>query len=74
MITRALDAWVPAGWVTGDEVYGADLGLRAGLEGRQVCYVLAVAKSHPAATAAGAVRADVLARTLPPRAWQRLST
>jgi SRSO17 transposase len=73
MITRALDARVPAGWVTGDEVYGADPGLRAGLEDRQVCYVLAVAKSHPAATAAGAVRADVLARKLPPRAWQRLS-
>jgi SRSO17 transposase len=73
MITRALDARVPAGWVTGDEVYGADPGLRAGLEDREVCYVLAVAKSHPAATAVGAVRADVLAGKLPPRAWQRLS-
>jgi SRSO17 transposase len=73
MIGRALDAGTPAGWVTGDEVYGADPGLRAGLEDRQVGYVLAVAKSHPAATAAGAVRADMLARKLPPRAWQRLS-
>ena len=26
MIGRALDARAPAGWVTGDEVYGADLG------------------------------------------------
>jgi SRSO17 transposase len=73
MITRALDARIPAGWVTGDEVYGADPGLRAGLEGRKVCYVLAVAKSHPVATAAGVVRADRLAARLPPRAWQRLS-
>ena len=36
-------------------------------------YVLAVAKSHPVTTAAGAVRADILARRLPRRAWQRLS-
>jgi hypothetical protein len=38
-----------------------------------VCYVLAVAKSHSVATSAGAVRADALARRLPPLAWQRLS-
>jgi SRSO17 transposase len=73
MIGRALDAGTPAGWVTGDEVYGADPGLRAGLEERQASYVLAVAKSHPVTTAAGAWRADALARKLPPRAWQRLS-
>jgi hypothetical protein len=34
MITRALDAGTPAGWVAGDEVYGGDPGLRAGLERR----------------------------------------
>jgi len=73
MISRALDAGTPAGWVAGDEVYGADPGLRAGLEERQAGYVLAVAKNHPVATAAGAQRADVLASKLPPRVWQRLS-
>ncbi len=73
MITRALDAGTPAGWVSGDEVYGADPQLRAGIEERQVSYVLAVAKSHPVATAAGTLRADALAAKLPPRAWQRLS-
>jgi SRSO17 transposase len=73
MIGRALDAGTPAGWVADDEVYGADPGLRAGIEKREVSYVLAVAKSHPVATTAGTVRADVLARKLPPRAWQRLS-
>ncbi len=73
MISRALDARTPAGWVAGDEVYGAGPGLRAGLQERGVSYVLAVAKSHPVTTAAGALRADVLARKLPPRAWQRLS-
>jgi SRSO17 transposase len=40
MVTRALDAGVPAAWVTGDEVYGADPGLRAELEARQIGYVL----------------------------------
>jgi SRSO17 transposase len=32
MIARAVDAGTPAGWVAGDEVYGADPGLRADLE------------------------------------------
>src|SRR4029453_9025550 len=42
MITRALNAGVPARWVAGDEVYGADPDLRAELEAQQVGYVLAV--------------------------------
>ncbi len=50
MITRAMDAGVPAAWVTGDEVYGADPGLRASLERRGMGYVLAVAKDHHALT------------------------
>src|SRR5919204_6932548 len=33
MLARALDAGVPAGWVTADEVYGGDARLRAWLEG-----------------------------------------
>ena len=33
MITDALDAGVPAGWATGDEVYGADPALRHGVAG-----------------------------------------
>ena len=40
MITRALDAGVPAGWVTGDEVYGQHAKLRMMLEERQMPYVL----------------------------------
>ncbi|MGO9082957.1 MAG: hypothetical protein ACLQDY_28675 [Streptosporangiaceae bacterium] len=40
MIARALDAGCPAAWVTGDEVHGADPGLRADLERRQAGYVL----------------------------------
>jgi SRSO17 transposase len=73
MITRALDAGVPAAWVAGDEVYGGDPGLRETLEDRGIGYVLAVACSHPAHTGAGKHRADELTALVPKRAWQRLS-
>src|SRR3954470_5776003 len=73
MLDRALDAGVPARWVAGDEVYGADPGLRAALETRRVGYVLAIAGNRRLPTAAGPIRADALAAALPRRAWQRLS-
>jgi hypothetical protein len=73
MIARALDAGTPAAWVTADEVYGADPGLRADLERRQVGYVLAVATSHRVITGAGPCQAGPLARRLPRQAWQRYS-
>jgi SRSO17 transposase len=46
MLARALDARVPAAWVTGDEVYGTDPRLLAELERRGIGYVLAVACDH----------------------------
>ncbi len=46
MLARALAADVPAAWVTSDEVYGANPGLRAELETRGIGYVLAVACDH----------------------------
>src|SRR4051812_5234769 len=73
LLTRALDAGVPAAWVAGDEVYGADPGLRAELEARGVGYVLAIAGNRRLPTAAGPIRADHLPAALPRRAWQRLS-
>jgi SRSO17 transposase len=73
MIARALDAGVPAGWVAGDEVYGADPGLRADLETRGTSYVLAVTRRHTVTTRPGTCRADALARRLPSCAWQRRS-
>jgi SRSO17 transposase len=73
MLARTLDAGVPASWVAGDEVYGADPRLRGDLEERGTGYVLAVACRHTVTTGAGTVRADVLARRLPRSAWQRLS-
>src|SRR4051794_3577766 len=43
LIERALDAGVPARWVTADEVYGADPRLIGCLESRGIGYVLAIA-------------------------------
>jgi SRSO17 transposase len=42
MLERALDAGVPAAWVTADEAYGGDPALRGWLEDGKVPYVLAV--------------------------------
>lgn len=46
MLTRALDAGVPASWVTGDEVYGLHPGLRTFLQERGMSYVLCVASNQ----------------------------
>src|SRR4029453_2327886 len=46
MIARAHAAGTPARWVAGDEGYGADPGLRAGLVDHGLGYVLAVASDH----------------------------
>ncbi|WAL67696.1 IS701 family transposase [Amycolatopsis cynarae] len=73
MISRALDAGVPAPWVTGDEVYGADPRLRAELEGRGVGYVLAIGCDRRVTTGVGPLRADEVAARLPRHVWQRLS-
>ncbi|PXY16652.1 hypothetical protein BA062_25160, partial [Prauserella flavalba] len=75
MITRALDAGVRVGWVTGDEAYGKDAaGLRDPLEQRGQAYVLAVACDHRIpGPGRQSVRADERAAALPKRAWQKLS-
>ncbi len=73
MICRALDAGVPASWVTGDEVDGANPGLRAELEARGVGYVLAVACDHQVRFGGAAHRADTLLTKVPARAWQQVS-
>jgi SRSO17 transposase len=72
MIAAALDSGTPAGWVTGDEVYGADPGLRGDLEQRGVGYVLAVGCDRRVRVNAGrtSIRADELASRLPRTAWQ----
>ncbi len=77
MLTRALDAGVPARWVTGDEVYGSDRRLRQWLEARGMPHVLAIKRTEPlwAHTERGPrqVAAERLAATVPADGWQRLS-
>jgi len=77
MISRALDAAVPASWVTGDAVYGQHSRLRMMLEERQMPYVLAVpVNQRVIALVEGKVaelRADALAARLPAQAWKKIS-
>jgi SRSO17 transposase len=77
MLTRALDAAVPAGWVTADEVYGQHYRLRAILEQRGMPYVLAVpVNQHVITTVENKIaerRADTLAARLPAQAWKKIS-
>lgn len=75
MIDAALDAGVPAGWVTADEVYGADPNLRARLEARGIGYVLAIGCNRHVAVNDGRVRlrVDDIADGLGRRWWHRMS-
>jgi SRSO17 transposase len=70
MLERALDAEVPASWVTADEVYGGDPALRGWLEGRGLSYVLAVKGTEPLVMATqGSATASQLAASLPAEQW-----
>jgi SRSO17 transposase len=74
LIDRAVAAKVPAGWVAGDEVYGADPRLRAVVRGHRLGYVLAVAAPiRRVPTHAGPIRVDTLPALIPPHAWQKHS-
>nr|WP_158842779.1 IS701 family transposase [Saccharothrix deserti] len=74
MLTRALDAGLPARWATADEFYGGEARLRRDLQARDVGYVLAVAKSHRATLPNSTTqRAEQVAAGLPKRAWNRYS-
>jgi SRSO17 transposase len=73
MLGRALDAGVPASWVTADEAYGKDHKFRDWLEQRRIGYVVAVASNQAVGGSAGASRADVLAAHAPQQAWKRRS-
>jgi SRSO17 transposase len=77
MLTRALDAGVPAGWVTADEIYGQNAGLRLALEERGMPYVLAVpVNQYTIATLEGRIaqtRVDALSAAPAEDVWTRLS-
>lgn len=72
MIAAAVNAEIPFAWVTGDEVYGADPGLRADLEHCGIGYVLAVGCDRRVAVNDGRtlIRVDDLAERIPTREWQ----
>ena len=74
MLERALDAGVPCGWVTGDEVYGGDRRLRLWLESREQPFVLAVASDEPLWwQGPHYASAEKIAKALSPQSWKRLS-
>jgi SRSO17 transposase len=73
MITNAVAAGVPASWVAGDEVYGADPKLRRAVRAAGLGYVLQVAANRRVPTGAGPTRVDELAATLPANVWQKAS-
>ena len=74
MLEHALDAGVPAGWVTADEVYGNSPALRGWLEAHQLPYVLAVKATEPLLAPRGpSTSAARLADQVPPECWLRIS-
>ena len=75
MLERALDAGVPCAWVTADEVYGDNPGLRGWLEERAQSYVLAVgcARRFAPADDRGPVAVKSLAAEIPAHRWVRIS-
>jgi SRSO17 transposase len=75
MLTRALDAGVPARWAAGDAVYGQYYRLRRTLEERGVFYVLAVPVSQRVVVKDGTLlgtekRAGQAVADLVPTAWR----
>jgi SRSO17 transposase len=78
MLGRALDAGVPACWVTGDEAYGQVSALRRDLEHRGMSYVLAVPSNQRVQPGGhglleGEVRIDAAVAALAPQAWTTIS-
>ncbi|HEY3700936.1 MAG TPA: IS701 family transposase [Acidimicrobiales bacterium] len=73
MLERAFAAGVPAAWVTGDEVYGSDWGLRRWLEEEGRPYVLAVRGNRYAWAGPRQVTAATLAASLPKRSWRAIA-
>src|SRR3954471_3973759 len=74
MLTRALDAGVPAGWLTADEVYGQDKRLRVWCEQHGLPYVLATRSNDTVATIDWRQRrVRALIAELPAAAWARRS-
>ena len=73
MLNRAFRAGVPAKWVTGDSIYGADRRLRLGLEAQPQAYVLAVSGQEYVWLAGRPRQVKTILAALPEEGWGRLS-
>jgi SRSO17 transposase len=73
MLWHALEAGLPAKWVTGDSVYGSNRPLRAGLEERKKAYALEVRCSEKVVVQGVSKRVDRIASGLGAHQWHRLS-
>jgi SRSO17 transposase len=73
MLERAFAAEVPAAWVTGDEVYGGDGGLRRWLEEERRPYVLAVRANQYVWAGFRQATVAALVEALPKRAWREIT-
>ncbi|WP_439331967.1 IS701 family transposase [Nonomuraea deserti] len=71
MVLAALEAGVPARWMTGDEVYGQDPRLRATLEERRMGYVLAIAGNRRIRLDGVQVSAAEVTARVADRHWHR---
>jgi SRSO17 transposase len=73
MIDRAVDAGVPARWVTADAVYGSGYTFRAALEKRGLGYVLGVRTDQSVCVGWRQREVRALLPEVPAAGWQRLS-
>jgi SRSO17 transposase len=73
MVGRAVDAGVPARWVTADAVYGSEYAFRKACEDRGLGYVVGVRTDHAVHVGFRQVRVRSLLADVPADAWHRLS-
>lgn len=73
MIERAIQAGVPARWVTADAVYGSDDHLRSALENQGLGYVVGVRTDFAVWTGFQQVRVKTLLAQVPASGWRRRS-
>ena len=73
MIERAVDAGVPAKWVTGDAVYGSGYTFRAALERRGLGYVVGVRTDQAVCVGWRQREVRALLPEVPAAGWRRLS-
>jgi SRSO17 transposase len=73
MLTRTLEAGLPARWVTADEVYGSDSRFRAFLQRQGLSYVVAISCQTQLYYQGLRTRVDEHAAAFGKRMWKRLS-